>query len=185
MSVHFFLLRYLLLLSTLSSAISLRRIVQFWYRRKGAAEGTGLPLPRLHFDFEPNSEIAEATLKELLAKQRTTIEEIKQKTNYYSTRNLIERYDNKGAAGPQTPQNPRVGPVRPHHSFLLPKRSSISFVKAPGSQIRQRPRPSGRPEEPQLGAPADPRKPPPQTPSIVPPQTPSQFAGTRHTALNY
>ena len=46
----------------------------------------------------------EATLKKLLAEQRTTIEDIKKKTNYYSTRNLIERYDGAQPSAPQTPQ---------------------------------------------------------------------------------
>ncbi|KAF9511921.1 hypothetical protein BS47DRAFT_1346061 [Hydnum rufescens UP504] len=64
-------------------AVSIRRIVQAWYRRKGAAE--------------------EATLKKLLSEQRTTIEDIKKKTNYYSTRNLIERYDATLPSAPQTP----------------------------------------------------------------------------------
>jgi len=66
------------------TAVSIRRIVQAWYRRKGAAE--------------------ESTLKKLLAEQRTTIEDIKKKTNYYSTRNLIERYDGAQPSAPQTPQ---------------------------------------------------------------------------------
>jgi endoplasmic reticulum junction formation protein lunapark len=35
----------------------------------------------------------EKTLRDLLKQQRTKVEEIKKKTNYYSTRNLIERYD--------------------------------------------------------------------------------------------
>lgn len=59
-----------------------------------------------------NFDISEATLKKLLAEQRTIIEEIKQKTNYYSTRNLLERYDNKPSSVPQTPQNPSVSMVR-------------------------------------------------------------------------
>jgi hypothetical protein len=36
---------------------------------------------------------AEKTLKALLKQQREKVEEIKKKTNYYSTKNLIERYD--------------------------------------------------------------------------------------------
>lgn len=50
-----------------------RRIVQMWYKRKGDAE--------------------EGTLKKLLKEQRDKIEEIKKKTNYYTTRNLLEKYD--------------------------------------------------------------------------------------------
>jgi len=55
-----------------------RRIVQLWYTRIGDAE--------------------EKTLKTLLRQQRTKIEEIKKKTNYYSTRNLLERYDESPSA---------------------------------------------------------------------------------------
>jgi len=50
-----------------------RRIVQIWYKRKGDAE--------------------EKTLQALLKQQRTKVEEIKKKTNYYSTRDLIQKYD--------------------------------------------------------------------------------------------
>ncbi|KAG6844127.1 hypothetical protein H0H87_009583 [Tephrocybe sp. NHM501043] len=50
-----------------------RRIVQVWYKRKGDAE--------------------EKTLQQLLKQQRTKVEEIKKKTNYYSTRDLLQRYD--------------------------------------------------------------------------------------------
>ncbi|KAF8323487.1 uncharacterized protein EI90DRAFT_3157601 [Cantharellus anzutake] len=67
-------------------ALFLRRIIQLWYRQKGAGE--------------------EKTLKKLLTQQRTIIEDLKKKTNYYSTRNLIERYDLSPAA-PQTPQGSR------------------------------------------------------------------------------
>ncbi|KDQ29906.1 hypothetical protein PLEOSDRAFT_1076500 [Pleurotus ostreatus PC15] len=47
----------------------IRRIVQLWYSRKEAHE--------------------EKTLQHLLKQQRTKVEEIKKKTNYYSTRNLL------------------------------------------------------------------------------------------------
>ncbi|TDL25384.1 hypothetical protein BD410DRAFT_766007 [Rickenella mellea] len=57
-----------------------RRIVQTWYSRIGNAE--------------------ESTLKSLLAKQRTKIEEIKKKTNYYTTKNLLERYDDSPSNTP-------------------------------------------------------------------------------------
>ncbi|KAF9491583.1 hypothetical protein BDN71DRAFT_1398122, partial [Pleurotus eryngii] len=51
----------------------IRRIVQLWYSRKEAHEGT---YPLL-----------------LLKQQRTKVEEIKKKTNYYSTRDLLSKYD--------------------------------------------------------------------------------------------
>ncbi|EIW76515.1 hypothetical protein CONPUDRAFT_85028 [Coniophora puteana RWD-64-598 SS2] len=50
-----------------------RRIVQVWYTRKGDAE--------------------EKQLREVMKKQREKVEEIKKKTNYYTTRSLLEKYD--------------------------------------------------------------------------------------------
>lgn len=37
--------------------------------------------------------LIEKQLKALMAEQRTKIEEIKKKTNYYTTKNLLDRYD--------------------------------------------------------------------------------------------
>ncbi|KAI0667257.1 hypothetical protein C8Q78DRAFT_982463 [Trametes maxima] len=62
----------------------IRRIVQIWFTRKGDAE--------------------EKALVQLRKQQREKIEEVKQKTNYYSMRNLIERYE--GGPGPTPPQTP-------------------------------------------------------------------------------
>ncbi|EJC99141.1 uncharacterized protein FOMMEDRAFT_170500 [Fomitiporia mediterranea MF3/22] len=62
-----------------------RRIAQTWYERIGNAE--------------------EKTLKELQSQQRSKVEEFKKKMNYYSTKNLIERYDSPSA--PNTPARPR------------------------------------------------------------------------------
>ncbi|KAF8967540.1 hypothetical protein BDZ97DRAFT_1755963 [Flammula alnicola] len=74
-----------------------RRVVQIWYMKKGDAE--------------------EKTVKELMKRRRDKVEEIKKKTNYYSTRDLIQKYDEAsplatplrqrfppGQAVPQTPQ---------------------------------------------------------------------------------
>lgn len=41
----------------------------------------------------PTIPFTDKQLRELRVKQRSTIEEIKKKTNYYSTKNLLERYD--------------------------------------------------------------------------------------------
>ncbi|KAI0821859.1 hypothetical protein BC628DRAFT_1392556 [Trametes gibbosa] len=62
----------------------IRRIVQIWYTRIGDAE--------------------EKALVALRKQQREKIEEVKQKTNYYSMRNLIERYE--GGPGPAPPESP-------------------------------------------------------------------------------
>jgi len=56
-------------------------------------------------------ESKEKTLKTLLQQQRTKIEDIKKKTNYYTTRNLLERYDespslvNRGVPAPSDPNS--------------------------------------------------------------------------------
>jgi len=40
---------------------------------------------------------SEKTLKELMVQQRNKIEEIKKKTNYYTTKSLLDRYDDTSA----------------------------------------------------------------------------------------
>ncbi|EPT02175.1 hypothetical protein FOMPIDRAFT_1160688 [Fomitopsis schrenkii] len=71
----------------------MRRIVQIWYAKAGDAE--------------------EKALIALRKQQREKVEEIKNKTNYYSTRNLIERYDDgPRPSTPATPQRP-VAPRQP------------------------------------------------------------------------
>ncbi|KAG7091727.1 hypothetical protein E1B28_008128 [Marasmius oreades] len=64
----------------------IRRIVQIWYTRIGDAE--------------------EKTLQQLLKQQRAKVEEIKKKTNYYSTRDLLQRYDEQSS--PSTPLRQRT-----------------------------------------------------------------------------
>ncbi|KAK0207135.1 hypothetical protein DFS33DRAFT_1382210 [Desarmillaria ectypa] len=71
----------------------IRRIVQIWYTRKGDAEGT-----------------AEKTLQNLMKEQRTKVEEIKKKTNYYSTRELLQRYDESSPAPSSLRQRSVVQP---------------------------------------------------------------------------
>ncbi|KAF8587767.1 hypothetical protein K439DRAFT_755319 [Ramaria rubella] len=71
-----------------------RRIVQLWYARKGDAE--------------------EKTLKKLLVQQRNKIEEIKKKTNYYSTKNLLDRYDEGANVGANGATGPRKRGTLPH-----------------------------------------------------------------------
>ncbi|KAF8179234.1 hypothetical protein BJ912DRAFT_883220 [Pholiota molesta] len=78
----------------------IRRVVQIWYMKKGDAE--------------------EKTVKELMKKRRDKVEEIKKKTNYYSTRDLIQKYDEATPlATPlrqrfpngQVPQTPQGRPI--------------------------------------------------------------------------
>lgn len=67
--------------------------MQAWYTRIGNAEGVH------HVSHCTTSKcsrvLTEQTLKTLHMKQRTTIEDIKKKTNYYSTKSLIDRYDER------------------------------------------------------------------------------------------
>ena len=52
----------------------------------------------------------EKSLQALMKERREKVEEVKKKTNYYSTRDLIQRYDET----PQvTPLQPRVNPGQP------------------------------------------------------------------------
>lgn len=88
-----------------------RRIVQTWYTRKENAEGgshliSSTPLALLL------TYTKEKTLKALLNQQRTKVEEIKKKTNYYTTKNLIDRYDSSPSESPLR-QRPGVGPKAP------------------------------------------------------------------------
>ncbi|KAI9062108.1 hypothetical protein FKP32DRAFT_1574704 [Trametes sanguinea] len=86
----------------------IRRIVQIWYTRKGDAE--------------------EKALVKLRKQQRDKIEEVKQKTNYYSMRNLIERYEGGPAQSPTSPQTPvglrqRIPPQVPQSVPQTPQRN--------------------------------------------------------------
>ncbi|KAI0313757.1 hypothetical protein OF83DRAFT_1139976 [Amylostereum chailletii] len=106
-----------------------RRLVQLWYARIGDAE--------------------EKKLKELYKTQHTKIEEIKTKTNYYSTRNLIERYDD--GASPDSPLRRRpvaqtqgpMTPQRPSPQVALPKGtpSALQTPIRPGLQNQLQPTP--------------------------------------------
>ncbi|KAJ6605963.1 hypothetical protein B0H10DRAFT_2075372 [Mycena sp. CBHHK59/15] len=74
------------------SILFIRRIVQVWYNRKGNAE--------------------EKTLQTLLKEQRAKVEEIKKKTNYYSTRDLLSKYDGSAPNSPQQHGPPPQTPQR-------------------------------------------------------------------------
>ncbi|OCB91913.1 hypothetical protein A7U60_g809 [Sanghuangporus baumii] len=113
-----------------------RRISQMWYARIENAE--------------------EKTLKELLSQQRTKVEEIKKKTNYYSTKHLIERYDPpSGFAGSparprpdappnqaqrgvqQQPTTPQRGPLGQPNGYPQPNRGQPSNMPVPDQQTPQ------------------------------------------------
>ncbi|KAI0628609.1 hypothetical protein C8Q77DRAFT_1147010 [Trametes polyzona] len=97
----------------------IRRIVQIWYTRIGDAE--------------------EKALVKLRKQQREKIEEVKQKTNYYSMRNLIERYE--GGPGPTPPETP-AGLRR-----RVPPQAQPPQIQQPVPQTPQR-NPQGPPQTP-------------------------------------
>ncbi|KAF8267210.1 hypothetical protein EI94DRAFT_1778897 [Lactarius quietus] len=76
-----------------------RRIVQLWYNRKGNAE--------------------ENSLAALKLARRNKVEEIKKKTNYYETRDLLERYEDGPSKG-LPPSWPKNGPIVRVQSQPLP-----------------------------------------------------------------
>ncbi|KAN0136697.1 putative integral membrane metal-binding protein (DUF2296) domain containing protein [Lactarius tabidus] len=83
-----------------------RRIVQLWYNRKGNAE--------------------EKSLAALKLARRSKVEEIKKKTNYYETRDLLERYEDGPSKG-SFPAWPRNGPVArfpPQQAPSTPQRAA-------------------------------------------------------------
>ncbi|KAK7685486.1 hypothetical protein QCA50_011350 [Cerrena zonata] len=101
----------------------IRRIVQIWYTRIGNAE--------------------EKQLVSLRKQQREKIEQIKKATNYYTTRNLLERYDE--TPGPGTPMRNRV---------MQPQQ--MAPVTAPATPQRPPNQPQGISSNPQTPKPVSP-----------------------------
>ncbi|KAJ6537510.1 hypothetical protein DFH09DRAFT_1177921 [Mycena vulgaris] len=99
----------------------IRRIVQIWYNRKGNAE--------------------EKTLQTLLKEQRAKVEEIKKKTNFYSTRELLSRYD---ASAPNSPQRGGAPPPQTPPQRSIPGPASQK-PHAPSPLAAQAPRPPAGP----------------------------------------
>ncbi|KAJ7648203.1 hypothetical protein DFH06DRAFT_573688 [Mycena polygramma] len=115
----------------------IRRIVQIWYARKGDAE--------------------DKTLQTLLKSQRAKVEEIKKKTNFYETRELLSRYESGGGGGsgggsvssPNTPQRgprPSVLPpssahpsARQSHPLSQSQSQAQSHPSAPPPPLSQAP----------------------------------------------
>ncbi|KAK7032526.1 hypothetical protein VNI00_012923 [Paramarasmius palmivorus] len=99
----------------------IRRIVQIWYTRKGDAEGNPM-------HSESNTwfiaKLLEKTLQQLLKQQRAKVEEIKKKTNYYSTRDLLQRYDEQNTPS-STPTRPRVPPQQVQAVTPTPQRPAV------------------------------------------------------------
>ncbi|KAJ7634455.1 hypothetical protein FB45DRAFT_467855 [Roridomyces roridus] len=113
----------------------IRRIVQVWYNRKGNAE--------------------EKTLQTLLKEQRLKVEEIKKKTNFYETRDLLSRYE---GSAPGTPQQRRPGgpPQTPQQSQRASVPSTVSSNhRAAPPPTPARPTPAAPPQRKWYDAVAD------------------------------
>ncbi|KAI0297801.1 hypothetical protein B0F90DRAFT_1938574 [Multifurca ochricompacta] len=97
-----------------------RRIVQLWYNRKGNAE--------------------EKSLAALKLARRNKVEEIKKKTNYYETRELLELYEDgpstrlptwpKGS-GPPSRLQPQQPPVTPQRAMPAVPPNTPANLRAP------------------------------------------------------
>ncbi|KAG6899693.1 hypothetical protein C0993_007893 [Termitomyces sp. T159_Od127] len=98
-------------------------IVQVWYRRKGDAE--------------------EKTLQQLMKQQRSKVEEIKKKTNYYTTRDLLQRFDD----APSLRQRMAPSPIQQSTPQRHPQASNGNSMTPP-------------PRKPQPATPLPPANPP-------------------------
>lgn len=116
-------------------------MMQIWYTWKGNREGPSV-LPPGNILAITHSWHSEKTLKEVLKKQREKVEEIKKKTNYYSTRNLIEKYDEPTSFDPgATPLRRRqVSPSSVPQTPFVPQPPSQPpqppHLKTPNGQVR-------------------------------------------------
>lgn len=126
--------------------------MQIWYKRKGDAEGG----TEQHSNELVNLMVdPEKTLQHLLKQQRNKLEEIKKKTNYYSMRDLLQRYDE-----PVSSPGPR------QRIFSAPTPTQPSTPQRPMPQ-----NPNGRLQTPhQLGSPLIAVSPPAAPVPAVPPR---------------
>jgi hypothetical protein len=87
--------------------------------------------------------LAEKSLKQLYAVQQAKIEDIKKKTNYYRTRDIIAKYDETPSASPSAPgkgQSPQARPnARQPAMPVTPQRSTGPSVPAGTPQAPQTP----------------------------------------------
>lgn len=84
----------------LSSILFTRRIVQLWYNRKGNAEGMWRCSRQPRVGLVPKHDyFSEKSLAALKLARRNKVEDFKKKTNYYETRELLERYEDSPFTG--------------------------------------------------------------------------------------
>ncbi|KAJ7596398.1 hypothetical protein C8J56DRAFT_1011219 [Mycena floridula] len=95
----------------------IRRIVQLWYSRKGDAE--------------------EKTLQAARKERHTKVEELKKRTNYYSTRDLIQKYEE-----PQTPNRTPQRPPQMGNGPQMTNRASPNGQATPSQQQQRNPIPA-------------------------------------------
>ncbi|PPR04846.1 hypothetical protein CVT24_007234 [Panaeolus cyanescens] len=96
----------------------IRRVVQIWYKRKGDAE--------------------EKALKELMKRRRDKVEEIKKKTNYYTTRDLLQKYDEPTQVGTPLRQRfpPGQIPATPQQRPLAPGTARPNQTPGPSAGLQ-------------------------------------------------
>ena len=92
--------------------------------RRGLVCTQATPKPRVHFDFFLF--FSEKSLTELKLTRRKKVEEIKKSTNYYATRDLLERYEDGPLNGLSSawPKNGPVSPVQPQQPPSTPQRQA-------------------------------------------------------------
>lgn len=83
-----------------------------------------MPKPRVHFAFV--HVFLEKSLVALKLARRNKVEDIKKKTNYYETRDLLERYEDGPSKGmpPSWPRNGPVARVQPQQPPSTPQRTA-------------------------------------------------------------
>ncbi|KAH6891585.1 hypothetical protein BKA70DRAFT_1201672 [Coprinopsis sp. MPI-PUGE-AT-0042] len=102
-------------------ALFIRRIVQIWYDRKGNAE--------------------EKQLQRLMKERRDKVEEIKKKTNYYTTRDLLQKYDETSSGNPgETPLRKRNGGPVPPNTPFTPRQPQPQQQQGPRAPLAIDPR---------------------------------------------
>jgi hypothetical protein len=109
-----------------------RRIVQLWYNRKGNAEGMRLLTLATHRPRAHQSQyFSEKSLAALRLERRSKVEDFKRRTNYYETRELLERYEDgqRDSVGPAA--RPIDSPSSRHQLQQLPATPQRAVPAAP------------------------------------------------------
>jgi hypothetical protein len=100
-----------------------RRIVQLWYNRKGNAEGMWRRSRQPRVGLVPTSLLSEKSLAALKLSRRNKVEDFKKRTNYYETRELLERYEDGPSAGPPSARPIDMASRRQSQLLATPQRA--------------------------------------------------------------